>query len=147
MSVTHPPTPTPHTHTHTHTHSYEEFIQQTNDLNNMDSYSQLSARAQRVGYNITKVVYRGYEASSSLQATHDEAVQTRTNLKLKTESEEQKQVLQEFKLKREKERTKLSECMCMCCVPTWVWGICGCSVVSDESRQGVYPSVCALEGC
>ncbi|XP_064395778.1 uncharacterized protein LOC135342867 [Halichondria panicea] len=87
--------------------SYEEFIQQTHDLNSMDSYSQLNSRAKRIGYNITKVVYRGYEASRSLQATHDEAVHIRTNLRLKTESEEQEQVLQEFKLKREKERTKL----------------------------------------
>lgn len=58
---------------------------------------------------MTKVVYRGYEASRSLQATHDEAVHIRTNLRLKTEAEEQEQVLQEFKLKREKERTKLSK--------------------------------------
>lgn len=91
--------------------SYEEFIQQTHDLNSMDSYSQLNTRAQRIGYNITKVVYRGYEASRSLQATHDEAVHIRTNLKLKTEAEEQEQVLQEFKLKREKERTKLKQDM------------------------------------
>ena len=55
------------------------------------------------------MVYRGYEASRTLQATHDEAVHIRTNLRLKTESEEQEQVLQEFKLKREKERTKLSK--------------------------------------
>ena len=84
----------------------------------MDSYSQLNSRAQRIGYNITKVVFRGYEASRSLQATHDEAVHIRTNLRLKTESEEQEQVLQEFKLKREKERTKLSECGlgCTCIV-------------------------------
>ena len=55
-----------------------------------------------------QVVYRGYVASQSLQATHDDAVQTRTHLRLRTEAEEQEQKLQEFKLKREKERTKLS---------------------------------------
>ena len=54
-------------------------------------------------------MHRGYEASRTLQATHDEAVHIRTNLRLTTESEEQEQVLQEFKLKREKERTKLSK--------------------------------------
>ena len=48
-------------------------------------------------------------ASQSLQATHDDAVQTRTHLRLRTEAEEQEQKLQEFKLKREKERTKLSK--------------------------------------
>ena len=56
-----------------------------------------------------QVVYRGYVASQSLQATHDDAVQTRTHLRLRTEAEEQEQKLQEFKLKREKERTKLSK--------------------------------------
>ena len=94
-------------------YSYDEFIKQTNELNKMESYSQLVKRSQHIGYNITKVVYRGYDASSSLQATHDEAVQIRTNLRLKTEAEEQEQTLQEFKLKREKERTKLSKnCDC-----------------------------------
>ena len=57
----------------------------------------------------SQVVYRGYVASQSLQATHDDAVQTRTHLRLRTEAEEQEQKLQEFKLKREKERTKLSK--------------------------------------
>lgn len=67
------------------------------------------ARSSHIGFTITKVVYRGYVASASLQATHDDAVQTRTHLRLRTEAEEQEQRLQEFKLKREKERTKLSK--------------------------------------
>lgn len=75
----------------------------------MDTYSQLTARAQRIGYHITKVVYRGYEASASLQATHDNAVQTRTYIRLNKEAEEKEQILLQFKLKREKQRTKLSE--------------------------------------
>ena len=89
--------------------SYEEFLRQTNDLNSLETYSQLTARSQHIGFTINKVVYRGYVASQSLQATHDDAVQTRTHLRLRTEAEEQEQRLQEFKLKREKERTKLSE--------------------------------------
>ena len=44
-----------------------------------------------------------------VQATHDEAIQSRVHLKLMSESEEQTQALEEFKLRREKERTKLSE--------------------------------------
>ena len=88
--------------------SYEEFLQHTNDLNKLDTYSQLLARSAHIGYTIRKVVYRGYVASQSLQATHDDAVQTRTHLRLKTEAEEQEQKLKKFKLKREKERTILS---------------------------------------
>ena len=89
--------------------SYEEFLKKTNDLNSLETYTQLMTRTQHIGFNINKVVYRGYVASQSLQATHDDAVQTRTHLRLRTEAEEQEQRLQEFKLKREKERTKLSE--------------------------------------
>lgn len=75
----------------------------------MDCYNHLNFRAKHIGYNITKVVYRGYEASRSLQATHDDAVRTRMKLKLDAESENQEQTIMEFRLKREKERTKLSE--------------------------------------
>ena len=75
----------------------------------MDTYSQLVTRSKRIGYHITKVVYRGYEASLSLQTTHDKAVQTRTHIRLNKEAEEKEQILSQFKLKREKERTKLSE--------------------------------------
>ena len=89
--------------------SYAEFIRQTEDLNSLDCYNQLLFRAKHIGYTITKVVYRGYEASRALQATHDDAVRTRMKLKLDAESEEQEQSIMEFRLKREKERTKLSE--------------------------------------
>ena len=89
--------------------SYEEFIHQTEDLNNMECYTLLQLRAKHIGYNVTKVVYRGFEASQALQATHDDAVRTRMKLKLDAESEEQEQTIMEFRLKREKERTKLSK--------------------------------------
>lgn len=90
--------------------SFEEFIQQTHDLNHTDSYSQLTNRAKVIGYCISKVVYRGYVASSTLQATHDNAVQTRTHIRLNKEAEEKEQVLLQFRLEREKQRTKLSQC-------------------------------------
>ena len=47
--------------------SYEEFLHQTDQLNLVDSYPQLATRAARIGYNITKVVYRGYSAPAALQ--------------------------------------------------------------------------------
>lgn len=74
----------------------------------MACYTLLSNRAKHIGYEVTKVVYRGYEASVALQATHDSAVSTRMSLRLDAESEEQEQALKEFRLKREKERIKLS---------------------------------------
>lgn len=87
--------------------TYEVFLQDTACLGSLDTYPQLTSRATRIGYRISKVVYRGYQAPQSLQATHDEAIQTRVHLKLMSESEQQSQVLEEFKLRREKERTKL----------------------------------------
>ena len=36
-------------------------------LNLLESYPQLVTRAARIGYNITKVVYRGYSARAALQ--------------------------------------------------------------------------------
>ncbi len=89
--------------------SYQEFIKETHALSNMDSYAQVATRAKKIGYKISKVVYRGYESSGSLQTTHDNAVQTRTNIRLNKEAEEKEQVLLQFKLKREKDRNKLSE--------------------------------------
>ena len=107
-------------------YSYEEFLQQTHHLNSLETYPQLTSRAERIGFRVTKVVYCGYTASKALQNTHDTAIETRTRLKLEKESSEQEQNLREFKLKREKERSKLSEpialsfvsmlCGCDCCV-------------------------------
>ena len=92
--------------------SYEEFIQQTNTLNEMSAYSQLLSRSKIIGYQITKVVYRGYEASAALQSTHDKAVQTRTFIRLNKEAQQKEEILQKFKLEREKKRAKLSEFKC-----------------------------------
>ena len=47
--------------------SFEQFLKKTQKLSDMESYPQLTQRAQRVGYSIAKVVYRGYTASSQLQ--------------------------------------------------------------------------------
>ncbi|CAI8029915.1 hypothetical protein GBAR_LOCUS16979 [Geodia barretti] len=87
--------------------TYEVFLQDTAYLGALESYPQLTSRAERIGYRISKVVYRGYQAPQRLQATHDEAIQSRVHLKLMSESEEQTQALEEFKLRREKERIKL----------------------------------------
>lgn len=88
--------------------TYEEFLQQTDQLNKVDSYPQLTSRAARIGYQISKVVYRGYLAPTTLQKSHEDAVSSRTNLRLRAEEEEMKQNLTEMKLKREQTRAKLA---------------------------------------
>jgi len=86
--------------------SYEEFIENTSKLNELESYPQLTQRAQRIGYTINKVVYRGYHASDKLQQMHDRAIESRTSLKLEGETEEQSQRLADMKLSKELERSK-----------------------------------------
>lgn len=48
-------------------HRYEMFLQDTAYLGLLESYPQLTSRATRIGYRISKVVYRGYQAPHKLQ--------------------------------------------------------------------------------
>lgn len=83
---------------------FDRFKEQTERLNEMVTYSQLSKRAELIGYRVTKIVYRGYEANSALQAMHDDAIESRTRLKLGAETERQAQDLADLKQTREAER-------------------------------------------
>ena len=70
-------------------HTFEAFKEHTERLNDMATYAQLAQRGERIGYRISKVVYRGYHASETLQAMHDRAIEARTKLRLEAETEEQ----------------------------------------------------------
>ncbi len=83
---------------------FAEFKNRTSALNELASYPQLVQRAERIGYRINKVVYRGYHASEKLQAMHDDAIETRTRLVLEGETERQAQDLEDLKQAREIER-------------------------------------------
>lgn len=85
-------------------HSYVEFIENSAALNDLQSFPQLTERAKAVGYNISKVVFRGYYAHEKLQKLHDNAIELRTKLKITYESEEQEQRMTDLKLANEKER-------------------------------------------
>jgi len=85
--------------------SFEAFKQQTERLNDLATYENLTRRAERIGYRINKVVYRGYIAGEKLQAMHDHAIEARTALKLEAETERQAQDLEDLKLQREADRT------------------------------------------
>ncbi len=58
-------------------------------MNQLETYPQLLQRAEKIGYRISKVVYRGYYASDKLQAMHDNAIECRTRLRLEAETERQ----------------------------------------------------------
>jgi hypothetical protein len=86
--------------------SFERFKEETNQLNDLATYRQLVARAERIGYAVSKVVYRGYMSNPKLQSMHDGAIEARTRLRLEAETEEQAQALADLKLTREAERAQ-----------------------------------------
>jgi len=86
--------------------SFEEFKSATEQLNNLSAYQQLTSRAAGIGFEVTKVVFRGYGAPQRLQQMHDDAIGRRTKLALDRENEEQEQTLQDMKLDREEARQR-----------------------------------------
>jgi hypothetical protein len=90
---------------------FEQFKDHTERLNDLATYPQLVGRAERIGYRINKVVYRGYHASEKLQAMHDNAIETRTRLRLESETEQQAQELADLKLERESHRAAMRQKM------------------------------------
>lgn len=90
---------------------FEQFKDHTERLNRLETYPQLIGRAERIGYRINKVVYRGYHASDKLQAMHDNAIETRTRLRLESETETQAQELADLKLERETRRAAMRQRM------------------------------------
>lgn len=84
---------------------FDAFKGKTEALNRLETYPQLVQRAEKIGYRINKVVYRGYYASEKLQAMHDGAIECRTKLHLEAETERQAQELADMKLACELDRT------------------------------------------
>merc|ERR1712176_858845 len=91
--------------------SFEEFKNSTDCLNDLNSYPQLTTRAKGIGFEVTKVVFRGYGAPPRLQKMHDDAIERRTQLGLERENVEQEQQMQDMKLSREEERLRKKQKM------------------------------------
>jgi hypothetical protein len=79
-------------------YDFESFKRNTDKLNELETYRQLTVRASQCGYRINKVVYRGYGAPERLQQMHDQAIEARTKLQLERATEQQSQDLENFKL-------------------------------------------------
>mmetsp|Transcript_8658 Transcript_8658/g.16185 ORF Transcript_8658/g.16185 Transcript_8658/m.16185 type:complete len:464 (-) Transcript_8658:119-1510(-) len=84
--------------------TFEEFKGATDQLNELKIYQQLRSRASSIGFEVTKVVFRGYGAPQRLQKMHDDAIERRTKLALERETEQQEQSLLDMKLEREEQR-------------------------------------------
>jgi len=84
---------------------FEEFRAGTDRLNRLETYPTLTAAASRIGFKVTRVVFRGYEASEKLQMMHDAAIEERTGMRLTQEKEAQEQELMDFRQDKEQRRT------------------------------------------
>merc|ERR1740138_2014817 len=91
--------------------SFEEFKTSSDQLNDLGLYQQLTSRAKGIGFEVTKVVFRGYGAPQRLQKMHDDAIERRTKLALDRENEDQEQKMQDMKLQREEERLRKRQAM------------------------------------
>ena len=87
-------------------HDFERFKQNTDQLNELKVYKQLTNRAEQCGYRINKVVYRGYGAPDSLQQMHNQAIEARTRLQLEKANEQQSQDLEDYKLTCQMQRAE-----------------------------------------
>jgi hypothetical protein len=85
-------------------HDFESFKRNTDKLNELETYRQLTVRAAQCGYRIDKVVYRGYGAPERLQQMHDQAIEARTRLQLDRATEQQAQDLENFRLDSQLQR-------------------------------------------
>jgi hypothetical protein len=79
-------------------HDFEAFKRNVTQLNELETYRQLTSRAAQCGYRINKVVYRGYGAPQALQQMHDQAIEARTKLQLERATEQQAQDLEDYRL-------------------------------------------------
>ncbi|ELU16707.1 hypothetical protein CAPTEDRAFT_223305 [Capitella teleta] len=81
--------------------NYMEFIERSSQLNDLNNYPQLQERCRVIGYVVSKVGFRGYHASPTLQSMHDVAIMKRTELKAEFETEEQNQGMTDLLLQND----------------------------------------------
>jgi len=85
--------------------TYEEFVDNTSKMNDLETFKQLTSRAETIGYKVSKVVFRGFHSSEALQNMHDKAIHERTRLRLEADTENHRQCLLDLRLNKEEERS------------------------------------------
>lgn len=85
--------------------SYEEFVENTSQMNELSTFKQLASRALNIGYRVNKVVFRGFHSSDALQSMHDKAIHERTRLRLEADTEDHRQRTLDLQLVKEEERS------------------------------------------
>merc|ERR1712038_1656054 len=84
--------------------TYEEFVENTSQMNELSTFKQLTSRSLNIGYRINKVVFRGFHSSDALQNMHDKAIHERTRLRLEADTEDHRQKTLDLQLAKEEER-------------------------------------------
>eukprot|EP01104_Vermistella_antarctica_P006160 TRINITY_DN16886_c0_g1_i1.p1 TRINITY_DN16886_c0_g1~~TRINITY_DN16886_c0_g1_i1.p1 ORF type:complete len:464 (+),score=109.09 TRINITY_DN16886_c0_g1_i1:228-1619(+) len=85
---------------------YEDFVECTGKLNDINTYTQLTSRAASIGFSISKVAFRGYHACENLQQMHNNSIEMRTQLRLESETERQRQCMSDITLRMEGDRAE-----------------------------------------
>jgi len=85
--------------------SYEEFVENTCQMNELSTFKQLTNRSLNIGYRVNKVVFRGFHSSDALQNMHDKAIHERTRLRLEADTEDHRQKTLDLQLAKEEERS------------------------------------------
>jgi len=85
--------------------TYEEFVENTSQMNELSTFKQLTSRSLNIGYRINKVVFRGFHSSDALQSMHDKAIHERTRLRLEADTEDHRQRTLDLQLAKEEERS------------------------------------------
>merc|ERR1719487_2186288 len=86
--------------------TYESLLQRTGALSELDAFPILQGRMKQTGFQLLKIVYRGYSTSQQLQAMHDEAIAKRTKLKLQADTRQMEQAQQSMELQCKQERAQ-----------------------------------------
>jgi len=71
--------------------TYEALLADSSGLSEISAYPLLTMRMQSIGYKLIKVVYRGYQTSSQLQAMQETAISSRTQLRLQADTQRHEQ--------------------------------------------------------
>jgi len=86
--------------------TYQGLLKRTAQLSEVDTFPILAGRMDHIGFELQKVVYRGYSTSEQLQKMHDEAIAQRTKLKLRADTQQMEQAQQAMELRCKQERAQ-----------------------------------------
>lgn len=86
--------------------TYEGLLADSNGLSENATYPLLISRMASIGYQLNKVVYRGYTTSSKLQSMQETAISSRTKLRLEADTFRQEQANIDFKLSSQEQQSK-----------------------------------------